>query len=134
MMKDIYRYMTLTKRLTVAQQKTLCVLAYLGKYYHTNMSQDRLLKWIEVGCPDYKNMLNELSTKGWLVEELPHKGAVPILLVNPKRLLDILDFLLIVQPKWKAEIEGLVPKVSPFCLFENLVLAIFESDIPYIVC
>lgn len=129
MMKDNSRHTTFTKKLTIQQQKLLCALTYLGKYYHTHLSKDRLLEWMETNIQTHNNTLNELYTKGWLVEELPHQGAVPILLVNPKRLIEILDFLLTNQPNWKKEIEGLVPNVSSFKLFENLALAVFESDI-----
>ena len=111
------------------QQKVLCALAYLGKYYHTHILQEKLLKWIDTDHQNYRTTLNELSSRGWLVEELPYQGAVPILLVNPKRMMEILDFLLTDQQDWKTEIEGLVPSVSSFNLFESIVLAVFESDI-----
>lgn len=110
------------------QQKALCALAYLGKYYHTHLSKERFLKWVDKDCQTHSSILNVLTSKVWLVEERTHQGAVPIPLVNPKRMLEILDFLLTVQPNWKAEIEGLVTNVSPFSLFENLILAFFESD------
>lgn len=127
-MKETIYHHYFIKKLTVQQQKILCALAYLGNYYHTHLSQEKFLKWIDTDRQDYKNMFNELSTKGWLVEEVIHQGAVPIPLVNPKRMLEILDFLLTDQPNWKAEIEGLIQSVSPFKLFENLVLAFFESE------
>ncbi len=128
MMKDNSRYTTLIKKQTLQQQKLLCALAYLGKYYHTHISQEKLLKWIDTDNQNYRTMFTELTSNGWLVEELPHQGAVPILLVNPKRMMEILDFLLTDQQNWKTEIEGLVFNVSFFKLFENLVLAVFESD------
>lgn len=128
-MKETISHHYFIKKLTIQQQKVLCALAYFGKYYHTQISQEKLLKWINSDRQDYKNMFTEFTSKGWLVEELTHQGAAPILLVNPKRMLEILDFLLTDQQDWKTEIEGLVSNVSPIKLFENLVLTVFESDI-----
>lgn len=128
-MKETIHHHYFIKKQTILQQKLLCALAYLGKYYHTHISQEKLLKWIDTDHQNYRTTLNELSSKGWLVEELPYQGAVPILLVNPKRMMEILDFLLTDQQDWKTEIEGLVPNVSSFNLFESIVLAVFESDI-----
>ena len=79
------------KKLTIQRQKLLCALAYLGKNYHTHLSKDRLLEWMETNIQTHNNTLNELYIKGWFVEEMPHQGAVPILLVNPKRMLEVLD-------------------------------------------
>lgn len=75
MMKDYYRYSVQIKKLTITQQKVLCTLVYFGKYYYSHISQEKLLKWINSDRQDYMTMFNELFTKGWLVEELPHHGT-----------------------------------------------------------
>lgn len=70
MKEPIYHHYFIKKQ-TLQQQKLLCALAYLGKYYHTHISQEKLLKWIDTDSQNYRTMFNELYTKGWFVEELP---------------------------------------------------------------
>ena len=111
------------------QQKMLCALAYLGKYYHTQLQIEKLLSWIGSDTKQYNDITNELQSKAWLVEDVAYLEGCPILLVNPIRLSEILDFLLTSHPEWKSELESLVPHFSSFRNFEDLLMEFFNADI-----
>lgn len=115
--------------MSVAHKKILCAWAYLGKHYHTQLQIEKLLSWIDSDMKQYKNITNELQAKAWLEEDVAYLDGCPILLVNPIRLSEIIDFLLTSHQEWKSEIESLIPHFSSFRNFENLLMSFFDADI-----
>lgn len=128
-MKETPHHSKSVSGLPIVQQKILCAMAYLGRNYHLHLPLDQILSWVEVEEPLYKDHIRILCSKGWLVEEKNHLDGTSVLLVNPRKLPEVLDFLLCTHTEWKAEIESLTPHFSPFKAFEDLLMAFFNADI-----
>ena len=128
-MKETPHHSKSVSGLPIVQQKILCAMAYLGRNYHLHLPLDQILSWVEVEEPLYKDHIRILCSKGWLVEEKNYLDGTSVLLINPRKLPEVLDFLLCIHTEWKAEIESLTPHFSPFKAFEDLLMAFFNADI-----
>ena len=80
--------------LSVADQKILCAIAYLGRNHPLMLPDEKMLSWMGCDKHSYKDQVKNLSSIGWLVEDAQHHESCHLLLINPKKLSEVLDFLL----------------------------------------